>query len=358
MLLATLAFAPLTGLGAAPDDIISAGGTSIARRHLDFNCLRGDFLGASEREDCYRVQAALLPPLDPARREEFGESYDPKKYLECRLEKGAIGGDCDLYRLRRKLHPEYWPNPSLPRPVIPDGDKKVYRPGMSSEEYFKALCEAEAGEFIYKTVADVEAVYQIRPREDPTLNLRIGQDRFVLEAPMFIGAQTYDAYRSLHGAPPNQYAIFEKPNLSEKHIPLSPPYFRYEHYTIERDHFGRERVTTLPGQAIGELRSRYGYYWYGIKRSMDRELAVSGGEMVVVDLRTNEVLALKRSFSLGVSNRWGKGYSPTGIAWNIGGVCPASSEPPHSLMLSPSADRKFLNKVIKPKKGNIEGEKK
>lgn len=344
-------------LDARAREVVSAGGLTALKADLDDNCLRMNQTSA-ERTACMSVQAALLPPLDPTRREEFGESYDPRKYLECRIKHGPAVADCDLYRLRRKPHPEYWPNPNLPRPVISDGDKKVYRPGMSSEEYFKALCEAEAGEFIYKTVEDVEAVYQIRPREDPTLNLRIGQDRYVLEAPMFIGAQVRQAQRSLHGAPPFRYPVFEKPNLSEDGKLLSPPYFRYEGYESKRTYDGRESSSSLAPIPVSELRSRYGYYWYGIKRPMDRELAVSGGEMVVVDLRTNEVLALKRSFSLGVSDRWGKGYSPTGIAWNIGGVCPASSDPPYALMLSPSADKKFLNKVLKPRKANVEGEKK
>lgn len=189
MLLATLAFAPLTGLAAEPDEIVSAGGASTTRSALYSNCkkelwkedlapdereqclkvldarakgvvsagglttLRADLeddclrmnMAREEKASCMKVQAALLPPLDSERREEFGESYSPEKYLECRLKHGAAVVDCNLYRLRRKPHPEFWPNPALPRPVIPDADKKVYRPGMSSEEYFKALCEAEAG---------------------------------------------------------------------------------------------------------------------------------------------------------------------------------------------------------------------
>ena len=44
--------------------------------------------------------------------------------------------------------------------------KDVYKAGMNSEEYFKALCEAEAGEFIFKTIT-VEGLYEMRPPETP-----------------------------------------------------------------------------------------------------------------------------------------------------------------------------------------------
>ena len=41
-----------------------------------------------------------------------------------------------------------------------------YKPGMTPEEYFQHLCKAEAGEFIYKTVENVEGIYMMRPRRE------------------------------------------------------------------------------------------------------------------------------------------------------------------------------------------------
>lgn len=400
MLLATLALAPLAGFGATPDEIVSAGGASTTRSALYSNCkkkmwkedltaderaqclrvldarakevvsagglttLKADLeddclrmnMAREEKTSCMKVQAALLPPLDPARREEFGESYNPEKYLECRLKHGAAVVDCDLYRLRRKPHPEYWPNPTLPRPVIPDGDKKVYRPGMNSEEYFKALCEAEAGEFIYKTVEDVEAVYQIRPRTEPSRFE--GQDRYVLEAPMFLEGHGERSEWVIHGLDATQYPIFEKPDLARDRREQSPPYLRFSDFAAKPGHAGKVYFVRLPPNPVSELRSRYGYYWYGIKREHDRELGVAGGEMVVIDLTTNEVLAVKRGFGLAVAKRWGKGYSPTGLSWNAGGVCPASGKPPYPFLADPNADRTFLNKVLKSNKAIDKGEPK
>ncbi len=50
----------------------------------------------------------------------------------------------------------------IPNPVPLDSG---YKPGMTSQEYFDHLCKTEAGEFIYKTVENVEGIYQMRPRE-------------------------------------------------------------------------------------------------------------------------------------------------------------------------------------------------
>src|SRR5512147_1589890 len=53
----------------------------------------------------------------------------------------------------------------VPNPVPKDSG---YRRGMSSEEYFQHLCRREAGEFIYRTVDNVEGFYFMRPPNWPT----------------------------------------------------------------------------------------------------------------------------------------------------------------------------------------------
>ena len=49
----------------------------------------------------------------------------------------------------------------IPNPVPEDSG---YKPGMTPQEYFDHLCKTEAGEFIYKTVENVEGMYMMRPR--------------------------------------------------------------------------------------------------------------------------------------------------------------------------------------------------
>ena len=53
----------------------------------------------------------------------------------------------------------------IPNPVPEDSGYKL---GMTPEEYFDHLCKTEAGEFIYKTVENVEGLYMLRPRKEAT----------------------------------------------------------------------------------------------------------------------------------------------------------------------------------------------
>lgn len=65
------------------------------------------------------------------------------------------------------------------------------------------------------------------------------------------------------------------------------------------------------------LRSHYGYTWRGITRPHDRESAIAGSELIILDLRTYEVLGVQRRFarSGGVRNNL------TGIWWLNAQVC-------------------------------------
>src|SRR6185503_18165593 len=122
-----------------------------------------------EYEVCLRKLIEALPPLDKNRRELFGEQYDPSKYVACRTRPGnRTNSACDVYILRRREWPEYWPE-GAKKVKWPEPPKEsVYRKGMNSREYWEALCKAEAGEFVYKTVKDVEGFLLVRPRAAET----------------------------------------------------------------------------------------------------------------------------------------------------------------------------------------------
>jgi len=241
-------------------------------------------------------EAAQLPPLDPNRREYFGERYSPSKYLACRRDSKFNDTACDIYKLRRAENPEYWPYPDVPKPKWPEAPKEsVYKPGMSSKDYFEALCKAEAGEFIYKTVENVEGIYQIRPRSKAEYYDYPQQDRYVLEDPY---GYTLDEATStgLH------FRFFEStiPNrAADKQM-----FVRHE---------GKNQVE------VDHIKSRYGYTWRGIARPHDRELGIAGGELMVVDLHTGEVIALHRGFAR-------SGYVrniPSGFFWLSALRCPS-----------------------------------
>ena len=85
------------------------------------------------------------------------------------------------------------------------------------------------------------------------------------------------------------------------------------------------------------VKSQYGYTWRGVKRLHDRELGIVGGELIVMDLQSNEVLAVRRGYIR-------SGDVPTNLTevWWLGGhVCPAYKH-------ANAYTYEFLSKVLKP----------
>jgi hypothetical protein len=109
------------------------------------DCKKMRIAGAGDMRKFKLCMARFLEPIDPTRREWFGELYDPKKYVDC-VTKEPMDTACDRYQLRRRPEPEYWPGGIKPVLKLPEAPKQnVYRKGMTSREYFDALCKAEAG---------------------------------------------------------------------------------------------------------------------------------------------------------------------------------------------------------------------
>ncbi|MCB1852829.1 MAG: hypothetical protein KDI83_19000 [Gammaproteobacteria bacterium] len=298
----------------------------------------GDYL------DCIRVEAALLPPLDPSKKAHFGQHYDPYKYFTCRSETDNRNTSCNKFKLRRNEAEPVWPYPDAPPIVWPDApDPPVYQPWMSSKAYFDALCEREAGKFIYRTVEDVEGIYQVRALIDHQSNDEL-QDKFVFESPyqQAIDNASNPGFNFLN---PGEYLFFEtglydprdrllvqqyydSSFLSEP--PAESKYIRYQGETYQ-DYKGVKKLYTT------ELRSQYGYVWRGITRPHDREHAIAGNEVAIIDLASNEILALWRGFVRSGSNKSEKAW------WLSGQACPKI----HS-----SSDRldKFVLSVLRPQK--------
>ena len=179
----------------------------------------------------------------------------------------------------------------IPNPVPKDSG---YRRGMTSEQYFEHLCRTEAGEFIFKTVENVEGFYFMRPPKRPTDDIL--KNRYVLEDPYT------ERFFQLREADPKKRAT--------KFV--NPPWYRYR-FVEEPTHAGYwdaggviAPFIELSGYVQGEsqmdlqqrehLKSRYGYTWRGIRRSADREHALAGSEALVVDVGSGEVLAVFRNY--------------------------------------------------------------
>jgi hypothetical protein len=163
----------------------------------------------------------------------------------------------------------------IPNPV-PEGSG--YKPGMTSGQYFDHLCKTEAGEFIYKTVEDVEGIILLRPRVKANYeysHLYAFEDPYGFEAdPAFF------VY-------PGWYTYYETASNSMEQGPTYTRYFGYDGRNPE----------TLQKANEAQRKSRYGYTWRGVVRPHDRENGIGGGEVILVDLETNEVLAVHRGYA-------------------------------------------------------------
>lgn len=293
---------------------------------------------------------------------------------------------------REQVPPPVFTNPKAPPFKYPEAKPQTHGLDLSqpdintAKEYFKWLCENEAGTWIDKSVSNVEGVFAMRNRP------RYGSpgewqrfDRFYVEDPWgeikatFTTQSTGSEYMFLmpHGGPfgairgyskylaQEGYDFYERPVLPEeekkypgfKYLrfnrpwPLEPSYssdvkdMKYQpvhHWSTENmrrkpgevwvwaaDEF--TRMTYPQPEPTNNIRSRYGFFWRGIERSShDRQLSIAGGEEFYVDLKTNAIVAMRRGF---VMSQWAKPGTKTKVDWVHSEECPAPEFGKKSLLL-------------------------
>ncbi len=148
----------------------------------------------------------------------------------------------------------------IPNPVPADSG---YKPGMTPQEYFDHLCKTEAGEFIYKTVENVEGIILLRPRVKANYeysHLYAFEDPFGFEADpaFFVYPGRYTYYETALSSPMAQGLRYMR-------------YFGYDGLNPE----------TLQKTNEAQRKSRYGYTWRGIARPHDRENGIGGGKRLL-----------------------------------------------------------------------------
>ena len=224
---------------------------------------------------------------------------------------------------------------SVPKPVPFDFSKayrKSWLPGTpkQSVQYFNHLCSTEAGEWIFRKVQNVEGFYFARPQGEPTTDTMT--DPYGPEMPwiqrFFLLRGDYeplDQARWLIQPPLYNYRFVEQPRRNTKwQDGIKEPYVRLFGYTQEpmrrvdgsSTPYWREKT---PMQVIGipALTARYGYTWRGLRRERDREFGIAGGELLIYDLKTQEVLAVRRQFLIAFKNPRGEGKA----LWEIAARC-------------------------------------
>jgi hypothetical protein len=231
---------------------------------------------------------------------------------------------------------------SVPKPVPFDFRKAWWRswlPGTPkvAVQYFNHLCETEVGEWIFKTVDNVEGLYFARPQAKPTTDMLTDlhgpENPWIQRIFMLRGDKPHDQASWLIQPPHYNYRFVEQPRRQvawQSHI--RQPYIRLFGYTREKikdpTYYGNSNVKQLwyyykdktPMQVAGipEITARYGYTWRGLTRPRDREHGIAGGEILIYDLQTKEVLAVRRQFLIAGRNPRGAGKA----MWEVAARCP------------------------------------
>ena len=208
---------------------------------------------------------------------------------------------------------------SIKLPPPHDKPKEVYKPGMSSEEYFNALCKEEAGEWVFRRVQNVKGIRQ----ERPTQKSRGGEYRIAFFArepqavPIDVPGDIFDEKSRTH------WEYFERQlasNDSRRKIG------KYEYFD----------ATARQGRLLTTPQSNFAYLSRGIRRPFDREHAIEGIEFVVYQVEPFEVLGLQRTISRFYIDRT---TDDRRTPWAAG--CPSGYRGPYEFLrnvLNPSID--------------------
>lgn len=291
---------------------------------------------------------AVLGQINVAKAETVAERFEQamkKKAEYCASNKiDPANRRCDILKLKpadplATEEGRFAHSVKIPNPVPEDNG---YKPGMTPQAYFDHLCKTEAGEFIYKTVENVEGFYLMRTRKRATDDEL--QHLYGLEAP----------YQEVHEEYDNPGESFVQPNMGKYQFleildlrgdsPYEKKHYR-RYYRDEHAHSGRNYQTAVDGRVVRvpyilaeketqSLNSIYGATWRGITRLHDRELGIAGSELIILSLETNEVLAVRRGFK-----RTGGVRNLTGVWWLAGQTCPKLSSKP---------DHWFIRGVLRP----------
>ena len=208
----------------------------------------------------------------------------------------------------------------IPNPVPADSG---YRKGMSADDYYRLLCEKEAGDFIFRKVEDVEGLYFARPPKSPSDQDLM--DRWKLEHPYLeskfqLWGDSPEERAGLFVNPPSStYQFYEEPNLDPK---ASQPHWRlsgYRSWQNVRENGVWKHTPASPWiiEPITQLKARYGLTWRGIHRPHDREHGIAGGELIAYDLSTNEILAVFRNYAFSGRTK----NTPDGLWWLLSAGC-------------------------------------
>ncbi len=173
---------------------------------------------------------------------------------------------------------------------LPESELGPYK-GFTREEYFKHKCDTEAGEFIYKTVENLEGVFQMRPRDPRDFIDRLragdipedpwGHTNTDAQSPWSPFIERYQYFETEKGLP-SFGERWPKTYFSRKPPQGKSPYWRFQLRSVDGNRYYSNRIgenATRPvvAEKITSPRSRYGYDWREIRNQYDRHFGFWGG---------------------------------------------------------------------------------
>ena len=226
----------------------------------------------------------------------------------------------------------------IPDPVPKDSG---YRWWMSSKDYFKHLCDTEAGEFIYEKVENVEGFLFMRPPTPPSDSDLM--DKYKLEAPGF--EAPYSIRRD---------SIAERGSLF---VSTSIGGYQYiEEPISDRNAEGRSVLEARGDGAngielkfvrtLGGAQSAYALTWRGISRKADRSSHIAGFEVIVLVRTTGRIVGVWRDYVWSASRR----IIPSPIVWLNAAYCPQTYAKTRRPELEGLPE--FVKTVLAPQKRN------
>lgn len=235
----------------------------------------------------------VLAHIDTRCKElKMGPYYDPSDSESRRM---ASGTDCDILKVKpfdlnailATPEGQFAYSIKLPPPLDkPRVSRKDY---SSARSYFEALCQKEAGDYVFSTAQDVQGIAVLRTPPRPG-----GQPlgSFSEETTGPTGGPTPE--NLLVSAP--QYILVERPSrndeVNEARGALTRRYSRDPTRPVVFPSYG------LKFELLEKPSVRYGLLWRGTTELDDRENGIIGGELMIIDRESNKVLAVRRAFTI------------------------------------------------------------
>jgi hypothetical protein len=209
---------------------------------------------------------------------------------------------------------------SIKLPAPYDKLKTEFTRWMAAESYFKQLCEKDAGEWIFKTVDGVEGVFlgrNYQPFNASNLVFQMKETNEILNRNMEV-----PLVQPIYG----RYNYMERLRDSDETGKLYVRFFRGAEnkkqyptgYTVYSNGSFRNVPYIVNSEQSDTIKSRYAFTWRQISTSDMLENGITGGETIIYDRTSNEVLAFRRFFY----RYWARSDSKSSLLTNGDGCQP------------------------------------